>query len=168
MKLCSNAMLGGSKSKISAIEVIDKVAEMIADGWSPGWIATDLWGASTTPKSPTAVKWSLGGAVQACAVASYQAVDIMSAIRAMCRILFDASVLVWEQSPERTVADIALLLESVKQVIREGLVKPIAALVGIMDSEEISAPRALLVAMNRVTEIFDTLRRADTVGAVAA
>lgn len=95
--------------------------EGLASNWTPGTLARNAHGAPVQPDGPDAAAWSIGGAVQALRLGSWKSSCIMEAIASTLELLHGASsVMVWEDRPERTEADVLALIAAARRAAQLG------------------------------------------------
>jgi hypothetical protein len=103
-----------------------KVRELLSDEskWCKGPLAVDKEGRQTTPKSPTACKWCLWGAILRCyaddplvpsdnayCAAKHKIIDIIQEIHGSSRRGRGRGIAVFNEASETTFAEIREVLE---------------------------------------------------------
>ena len=88
--------------------MIMKVSTFLGDEsrWCQGAFALDKANNHVFPETPEAVRWCVHGAMEVCAYTGQEKLQLVQAVRALCH----ESTTAWQDTPERTFAEVHELL----------------------------------------------------------
>jgi len=103
---------------MNGTELLHEAGALVDFGWCQGATARSAQGVPVDVCSEQAATWSLLGALQAAAFRQESAAvsDIRDAMEAIAELIEDPSLSNWNDAPDRTQADVRLMLEHAEQL----------------------------------------------------